>query len=56
MLRYGRYWHEVTGKQKEQVPGSHIFDEQKRDGSIKEAHKVIGGKKHRNHVTKECVS
>ena len=46
------HWHEVTGKQKEQVLGSHIFDEQKKDGNIKEAHKVIGGKKQRNYVTK----
>ena len=45
----------MTGKQKEQVLNFHIFVKQKRDGNIK-AHKVIGGKKQRNHVPKVDVS
>ena len=49
------HWHEVTGKQKEQVLKFHIFVKQKTDGNIK-AHKVIGGKKQRDHVPKEDVS
>ncbi len=33
-----RYWHALTKKQREQVLESHIFVEEKRDGTIK-AHK-----------------
>jgi hypothetical protein len=49
------HWHKVTGKQKEQVLGFHILVDQKRDRNIT-AHKVIGGKEQRNHVTKGDVS
>ena len=49
------HWHEVTGKQKEQVLKFHIFIKQKRDVNIK-AHKVIVRKEQRNHVTEEDVS
>ncbi len=37
-----RHWHVLTKKQKEQILESHIFVEEKRDGTIK-ARKVIGG-------------
>jgi hypothetical protein len=36
------HWHILTKKQKEQIPESHIFVEEKRDGTIK-AWKVFGG-------------
>ena len=49
------HWHELTGKQKEQVLESHIFIKQKRDGKIK-ACKVISGNKQHNHITKEDMS
>ena len=49
------HWHKLTKKQKEQVLESHIFVEEKRDGTIK-AHKVIGGNKQRDYITKEDVS
>jgi hypothetical protein len=38
------HWHGLTKKQKKQILESHIFVEQKRDGSIK-ARNVIGGNK-----------
>jgi hypothetical protein len=44
-----------TKKQKEQVLESHIFVEEKRDGTIK-AQKMIGGNKQRDYITKEDVS
>ena len=50
-----RHWHSLSKKQKEQVLESHIFVEQKRDGTIK-ARKVIGGNKQRDYITKEDVS
>ena len=49
------HWHKLTKKQKEQVLESHIFVEEKRDGTIK-ARKVIGGNKQRDYITKEDVS
>jgi hypothetical protein len=39
-----RHWHILTKKQKELILESHIFVEEKRDGTIK-ARKVIGGNK-----------
>ncbi len=50
-----RHWHILTKKQKEQILESHIFVEEKRDGTIK-AWKVIGGNKQRDYITKEDVS
>jgi hypothetical protein len=50
-----RHWHALTKKQKEQVLESHIFVEEKRDGTIK-AQKVIGGNKQCDYITKEDVS
>ncbi len=50
-----RHWHALTKKQNEQVLESHIFVEEKRDGTIK-AQKGIGGNKQRNYITKEEVS
>jgi hypothetical protein len=47
--------HSLSKKQKEQILGSHIFVEQKRDGTIK-AHKVIGGNRQRDYITKKDVS
>ena len=49
------HWHKMTGKQKEQVLGFHILVKQKRDGNT-EAHKVIGGKEQRNHVTESDLN
>ena len=49
------HWHKVTGKQKEQVLGFHIFFKQKREKNIN-AQKLIGGKKQRDHVTKDDLS
>ncbi len=49
------HWHALSKKQKEQVLESHIFDEEKRDGTIK-ACKVIGGNKQCDYITKEDVS
>jgi len=49
------HWHSLTKKQKDQILESHIFVEQKRDGTIK-ARKVIGGDKQRDYMTKEDVS
>jgi hypothetical protein len=49
------HWHSLSKKQKEQVLKSHIFVEEKRDGTIK-ARKVIGGNKQRDYITKEDVS
>ncbi len=46
------HWHSLSKKQKEQVLESHIFVEQKWDGTIK-ARKVIGGNKQRDYITKE---
>ena len=48
------HWHKLTKKQKEQVLKSHIFVEEKRDGTIK-ARKVIGGNKQRDYITTEDV-
>ncbi len=50
-----RHWHALTKKQKEQVLESHIFVEEKRDGTIK-ARKVIGGNKQHDYITKDDVS
>ncbi len=50
-----RHWHSLSKKQKEQVLESHIFVEEKRDGTIK-ARKVIGGNKQCDYITKEDVS
>ena len=50
-----RHWRELTGKRKQQVLESHIFVEQKRDGSTK-ARNVIGQDKQRDDSTKEDVS
>jgi hypothetical protein len=50
-----RHWHVLTKKQKEQILESHIFVEEKRDGTIK-AQKVIGGNKQCDYITKENVS
>ncbi len=50
-----KHWHGLTKKQKEQILESHIFVEQKQDGSIK-AQKVIGGNKQQDYFTKEDVS
>jgi len=50
-----RHWHGLSKKQKEQILESHIFVEQKRDGTIK-TRKVIGGDKQRDYITKEDVS
>jgi hypothetical protein len=50
-----RHWHILTKKQKEQILESHIFIEEKRNGTIK-ARKVIGGNKQRDYITKEDVS
>jgi hypothetical protein len=49
-----RHWHTLTKKQKEHLE-SHIFVEEKRDGTIK-AQKVIGGNKQHDYITKEDVS
>jgi hypothetical protein len=49
------HWHALTKKQKEQILESHIFVEEKRDGTIK-ARKVIDGNKQRDYITKEDVS
>jgi hypothetical protein len=49
------HWHSLSKKQKEQILESHIFVEQKRDGTIK-ARKVIGGNRQRDFITKEDVS
>jgi hypothetical protein len=49
------HWHSLSKKQKEQILESHIFVEQKRDGTIK-ARKVIGGNRQRDYITKEDVS
>jgi hypothetical protein len=49
------HWHSLTKKQKDQILESHIFVEEKRDGTIK-ARKVIGGDKQRDYMTKEDVS
>ncbi len=50
-----RHWHVLTKKQKEQILESHIFVEEKRDGTIK-AWKAISGNKQRDYITKEDVS
>ncbi len=50
-----RHWHVLTKKQKEQILESHIFIEEKRNGTIK-ARKVIGCNKQRDYITKEDVS
>ncbi len=50
-----RHWHALTKKQKEQILESHIFVEEKRDGTIK-ARKMIGGNKQHDYNTKEDVS
>ena len=50
-----RHWHSLSKKQKDQVLESHIFVEQKRDGTIK-ACKVIGGNKQCDYITKDDVS
>jgi hypothetical protein len=50
-----RHWRVLTKKQKEQILDSHIFVEEKRDGTIK-ARKVIGGNKQGDYITKEDVS
>jgi hypothetical protein len=47
--------HALAKKQKEQVLESHIFVDEKRDGTIK-AQKVIGGNKQHDYITKEDVS
>ena len=50
-----KHWHSLTKKQKDQLLESHIFVEEKQDGTIK-AQKVIGGNKQRDYTTKEDVS
>ncbi len=47
-----RHWHALTKMQKEQILESHIFVEEKRDGTIK-AEKVIGGNKQHDYIIKE---
>jgi hypothetical protein len=49
------HWHESTQAQKEHIPESHIFVEEKQDGKIK-ARKVVGGNKQQDYITKENVS
>ena len=49
------HWHKLTKKQNAQILESHIFVEEKRDGTIK-ARKVIGGNKQCDYITKEDVS
>jgi hypothetical protein len=49
------HWHILTKKQKKQILESHIFVEEKRDGTIK-AQKVIGGNKQLDYIIKEDVS
>ncbi len=49
------HWHSLSKKQKEQILESHIFVEQKRNGTIK-ACKVIGGNRQHDYITKEDVS
>jgi hypothetical protein len=50
-----KHWHDLSKKQKHQILESHIFVEEKQDGTIK-ARKVIGGNKQREYITKEDVS
>jgi len=50
-----KYYHTLTKKQKDQLLESHIFVEEKQDGTIK-ARKVIGGNKQCDYITKEDVS
>ncbi len=50
-----KHWHALTKKQKDQLLESHIFVEEKRDGTIK-AQKVIGGNKQHDYIIKEDVS
>ena len=50
-----KHWHDLSKKQKHQILQSHIFVEEKRDGTIK-ACKVIGGNKQRDYITNEDVS
>jgi hypothetical protein len=50
-----KHYHTLTKKQKDQLLESHIFVEEKRDGTIK-ARKVIGGNKQRDYITKQDVS
>lgn len=50
-----RHWHELTKKQSEQILESHIFVEEKRDGTIK-ACEVDGGNKQHGYIAKEDVS
>ena len=50
-----KHWNDLSKKQKHQISESHIFVEEKRDGTIK-ARKVIGGNKQQDYITKEDVS
>ena len=50
-----KHWHDLSKKHKHQILESHIFVDEKRDGTIK-ARKVIGGKKQQDYITKEDVS
>jgi hypothetical protein len=50
-----KYWHDLSKKQKHQILESHIFVEEKQDGTIK-ARKVIGGNKQQDYITKKDVS
>jgi hypothetical protein len=50
-----KHYHTLTKKQKDQLLESHIFVEEKRDGTIK-GRKVIGGNKQHDYITKEDVS
>jgi hypothetical protein len=50
-----RHWHALTKKQMEQVLESHIFVEEKRDGTIK-AQKVIDCNKQHDYIIREDVS
>jgi len=50
-----KHYHTLTKKQKDRLLESHIFVEEKRDGTIK-ARKVIGGNKQRDYITKQDVS
>jgi len=52
-----KHYHTLTKKQKDQLLESHIFVEEKRDGTIKaRKRKVIGGNKQHDYITKEDVS
>jgi hypothetical protein len=50
-----KHWHDLTKKQRECILESHIFVEEKKDGTIK-ARKVIGGDKQRDYIMREDVS